>query len=226
MARCEVQTVNMLAIETATPILSVAVTVGGRVFERRVEDPAARAEGVLELLRGLLTEAETSLAALDVIAFGRGPGSFTGLRVAAAIAQGLAYAQDLPVIPISSLAALAQEAVGTDILAAIDARRDEVYYGFFTRSANGLVEPVGAEAVDAPASIPLPTGRVYKAVGSGFDHYWQALHERPGLSYEAHKAPNARAILMLAQASFERGAWVNAAQALPIYLRDNVVQGS
>lgn len=216
----------MLAIETATPVLSVAVTVGGLVFERRVEDPVARAENVLDLVRVLFKEAETSLAALDVIAFGRGPGSFTGLRVAAAIAQGLAYAKDLPVVPISSLAALAQEAAGTDIVAAIDARRDEVYYGVFTRSTDGLVEPVGAEGVAVPALIPWPTARVYQAVGSGFDHYRETLPERSGLSYEAHKAPSARAILMLAQAAFDRGAWVTPAQALPVYLRDNVAQGS
>ena len=216
----------MLAIETATPILSVAVEVGGRVFERRVEDPAARAEGVLDLLRILLNEAETKLAALDAIAFGRGPGSFTGLRVAAAIAQGLAYAQGLPVVPVSSLAALAQEAAGDDILAAIDARRDEVYYGFFTRSENGLVEPLGAEAIGRPASIRLAQDRVYRGVGSGFDHYPEEMQARHGLSYEAHKAPSALAVLILAQAAFERGAWVNPAQALPIYLRDNVVQGA
>ncbi len=216
----------MLAIETATPIVSVALTVGGRVFERCVEDPAARAEDVLELLQVLLNEAETSLVALDAIAFGRGPGSFTGLRVAAAIAQGLAYAQGLPVVPISSLAALAQEATGDDILAAIDARRDEVYYGFFTRSENGLVEPVGAEALGPPALVRLPEGRAYRGIGSGFDHYLQELHVRHGVSYDAHKAPGARAILRLAHAAFERGAWVDAAQALPIYLRDNVAQGA
>lgn len=217
---------NMLAIETATPILSVALEVGGRVFERRVEDPAARAEGVLEILRVLLNEAETSLAAMEAIAFGRGPGSFTGLRVAAAIAQGLAYSQGLPVVPISSLAALAQEAAGDDILAAIDARRDEVYYGFFTRSKNGLVELVGAEALGPPALVRLPEGRVYQGIGSGFDHYPEELHRDCGLSYEAHKAPSARAVLRLAQAVFERGAWVAAAKALPVYLRDHVVQGA
>ena len=218
--------VNMLAIETATPILSVALEVGGRVFERRVEDPAARAEGVLELLRVLLDEAETSLAAMEAIAFGRGPGSFTGLRVAAAIAQGLAYSQGLPVVPISSLAALAQEAAGDDILAAIDARRDEVYYGFFTRSKNGLVELVGAEALGSPALVQVPPGRVYQGLGSGFDHYPQEWHRDQGLSYEAHKAPSACAVLRLAQGVFERGAWVAAAKALPVYLRDNVVQGA
>jgi len=214
---------NILAIETATPVASVAVKAGDRIFERRLEDPAARAEGVLDLLGSLLLEAEVDLGAIEAIAFGRGPGSFTGLRVAAAVAQGLAYAKGLPVIPISSLAALAQEAPGTEILAAIDARRDEIYYGFFRRSDEGLVEPVGPERVGLPSSISRPGG-AYMGVGSGFDRYAGLLRELCGIPYEPHKMPGARAVVVLAERAFMQGAWVTPSHALPVYLRDDVAR--
>ncbi|MHB8252308.1 MAG: tRNA (adenosine(37)-N6)-threonylcarbamoyltransferase complex dimerization subunit type 1 TsaB [Acidiferrobacter sp.] len=214
---------NILAIETATPVASVAVQVGGRVFARFIQDPAARAEGVLDLLRVVLAEAQTELGTMEAIAFGRGPGSFTGLRVAAAVAQGLAYAKGLPVIPISSLAALAQESSGTEILAAIDARRDEIYYGFFRRSEGGLVEAVGPERLGPPSSLTRPHG-AYVGVGSGFDHYAEILREYCAIPYEPQKVPSARAVVALAERAFVRGAWVTPSEALPVYLRDDVAK--
>ncbi|HUW99130.1 MAG TPA: tRNA (adenosine(37)-N6)-threonylcarbamoyltransferase complex dimerization subunit type 1 TsaB [Acidiferrobacter sp.] len=214
---------KILAIETATPIASVAVKIGDRLFERRLADPAARAEGVLDLLRALLADTGLDLGAIDVIAFGRGPGSFTGLRVAAAVAQGLAYARGLPVIPISSLAALAQQAQGTEILAAIDARRDEVYYGLFHRAEDGLVEPVGPEGLGPPASLERPQGACI-GIGNGFDHYAAILRARCDIPYESHKVPGAQAIAVLAERAFRRGEQVIPSRALPVYLRDDVAK--
>ena len=214
---------KILAIETATPIASVAIKMGDHILERRLQDPAARAEGVLDLLRDLLAEAGVGLDAMEAIAFGRGPGSFTGLRVAAAVAQGLAYAKGLAVIPVSSLAALAQEATGIEILAAMDARRDEIYYGLFRRSKEGLVEAVGPERLGPPSSIQRPEG-AYVGVGSGFDHYPELRGGSCGMSYEPHRVPSARSVAVLAEAVYRRGGWVTPMQALPVYLRDDVAK--
>lgn len=214
---------NVLAIETATACVSVALKKGETVYEHSVRDAAARAETVLELLRALCAETGTGMGAIDVVAFGRGPGSFTGLRVAAAVAQGLAYPRDLPVIPISSLAALAQEAPGRRVLAALDARRDEVYYGCFRRAANGLVVAAGGERVGSPAGVSCEMG-VDRAVGSGVDQY--ADHFPPALvqAREPGRVPTARAVLALGVEAYNRGAWVHACDALPVYLRDDVAK--
>ena len=214
---------NLLAIETATPFVSVALKKDGVVSERGLQDVAARAETVLDLLRALCAETGCDLAAIDAIAFGRGPGSFTGLRVAAAVAQGLAYPRDLPVIPVSSLAALAQEAPGRRVLAALDARRDEVYYGFYTRQAQGLVAPCGDERVGPPAGVVCPPD-LDIAVGSGIDHYRDLFGGALPPLCEPGRAPTARAVLALAEEAYGRGAFVRAGAAVPVYLRDDVVQ--
>ncbi len=214
---------NVLAIETATNAVSVALKKGEVVCERAARDTVARAETVLDLLRALCAETDTGLDAIDAIAFGRGPGSFTGLRVAAAVAQGLAYPRDLPVIPISSLAALAQEAPGRRVLAALDARRDEVYYGCFRREDNGLVVPLGEEQVAAPALVFCPEG-VDLVVGSGADQYGD--HFPPALAQvrDRGRVPTARGVLALGVEAYGRGAWVRACDALPVYLRDDVAK--
>ncbi len=212
---------NLLAVETTSAFVSVALKIDGVVHERGLRDSAARAETVLDLLRGLCADLRCDLGAVDVIAFGRGPGSFTGLRVAAAMAQGLAYARDLPVVPVSSLAALAQEAPGRQVLAALDARRDEVYYGFYRREATGLVVTCGEEHVGPPGRVVCPPGTDC-AVGSGIDHYTGRFGETlPELRF-AGRSPTARAVLALAEDAYEHAAFVRACAAVPVYLRDDV----
>ncbi|MHB1512899.1 MAG: tRNA (adenosine(37)-N6)-threonylcarbamoyltransferase complex dimerization subunit type 1 TsaB [Acidiferrobacter sp.] len=214
---------NVLAIETATASVSVALGKGETVYERHVRDATARAETVLDLLRALCAETETRLEAIDAIAFGRGPGSFTGLRVAAAVAQGLAYPRDLPVIPVSSLAALAQGAPGRRILAALDARRDEVYYGCFRRADNGLVVPEADEQVGPPDCVSCAMG-VDIAVGSGVDQYVDRFLPALVQTRDPGRVPTASAVLALSLEAYARGAWVHACDALPVYLRDDVAQ--
>ncbi len=214
---------NLLAIETASAFVSVAVKIDGVVHEAGLRDVAARAETVLDLLRALCADIRCDLGAIDAIAFGRGPGSFTGLRVAAAVAQGLAYARRLPVVPVSSLAALAQEAPGQQVLAALDARRDEVYYGFYRREATGLVQACGAEQVAAPEQVVCPAGTDC-AVGSGIDHYLDRFGKTLPKSRIFGCSPTARAVLALAEDAYERGAFVQACAAVPVYVRDDVAQ--
>lgn len=212
---------NVLAIETATPIASVALKVDGKMWDRRVSDASARAQTVLELVRTLFRETKTDLRVIDAVAFGRGPGSFTGLRIAAAVTQGLAYPRGLPVIPVSSLAALAQEAQGDRVVAALDARRDEIYYGLFVRGAAGLVAPVGCERLAPPSLLRVPE-EGYVGVGSGFEQYAEILATSCPISFECHKVPTASAVLMLAEEAFGCGQFVTACEASPVYLRDDV----
>ncbi len=214
---------NVLAIETATACVSVALKRGEMIYERQVRDAAARAETVLDLLRALCADTDTGWEMIDAIAFGRGPGSFTGLRVAAAVAQGLAYPRDLPVIPVSSLAALAQGAPGQRVLAALDARREEVYYGYFRRADNGLVLAEGDEQVAPPERVACMAG-VECAVGSGVDQYADRFSPALMRGRDPGRVPTASAVLALGLEAYGRGAWVRACDALPVYLRDDVAQ--
>src|SRR5215472_11314278 len=144
---------TLIAIETATESCSAALLHHGALIERSELAPRRHAELILPMIEALLAEAGVARRQLDGIAVGRGPGAFTGVRLAISVAQGLALGLDVPVVPVSSLAALAQEtpATGADlpILAVIDARMGEVYAGTFRRAANGLVEPTGPESVGA-----------------------------------------------------------------------------
>jgi len=185
------------------------------------------------MIEDLLAEAGVSRRQIDVIAVGRGPGAFTGVRLAISVAQGLALGLDVPVVPVSSLAALAQEATsepGSPILSVIDARMGEVYAGVFRRAANGLVELVGNETV-SPASQWTPPAEFagwaqkWSVVGSGWDAYRDALSTRlPGVPIFADGAryPQARAIARLAAPQFAAGRGVAPEFALPVYLRDKV----
>ncbi|HSM96415.1 MAG TPA: tRNA (adenosine(37)-N6)-threonylcarbamoyltransferase complex dimerization subunit type 1 TsaB, partial [Rhizomicrobium sp.] len=139
---------NIIAIETATEACSAALSVDGRIMERSEIAPRRHAELILPMIEALLAEAGIVRTQLHAIAVGRGPGAFTGVRLAISVAQGLVLALDIPIVPVSSLAALAQDApdAGASILAVIDARMGEVYTGAFRRCADGLVEAIGEES--------------------------------------------------------------------------------
>ncbi len=214
---------NILAIEAATSVISVAIETGDTIHERVLTGPAARAEELLRLVQEVLAAAGVGLEAVQGVAFGRGPGAFTGLRMAAAIAQGLAYPRGWPVAPVSSLAALAEEAPGDAILAALDARRDEVYAGVFRRRPDGLVHLVGRATLSSPEAVRVPED-VSVGVGSGCDHYGSRMRAC-ALTFVPGCVPRARAIARLAQPLFRDGLSVPAAAALPVYLRDDVADG-
>lgn len=215
---------KLLAFDTATEACTVMICSDGTSYER-VEYGQRRAERLLVLVDEVLAEAGLALSRLDAIAFGRGPGSFTGLRISAAVAQGLAFGADLPVVPVSSLAALAQGADASRVLAAVDARMQQVYWAAYERGADGLVELRGAEVVVAPTAVPLPAGAGWVGAGSGWDRYAPALQARLGACvqhWQANCYPQARGVAALGAAAFNAGKAVGPEQALPVYIRDNV----
>ena len=175
----------IVAIETSTECCSAALLRDGAVLERSELAPRRHAALILPMIESLLDEAGVSRRGLDAVAVGRGPGAFTGVRLAISVAQGLALGLDIPVIPISSLAALAQDAPPGDasILAVIDARMGEIYAGAFRRTSDGLVESLGAESVSPAGMLVLPdvskyTNGQWSVVGSGWAAYHDALTDR------------------------------------------------
>jgi tRNA threonylcarbamoyladenosine biosynthesis protein TsaB len=222
---------RLLAIETSTPACSAALWVDGDVLERYALAPRQHAVLMLPMIESLLLEAGITVAQLDAIAFGRGPGSFTGVRIAASVVQGIAFAADLPVVPVSTLAVLALGGMrATDarqVMAALDARKGEVYWGCYTESADGTVSLQGSECVCAPADIPCPEGSDWVGAGSGWEAYGESLMQRAGgqiirvlPDFEPHAADVAR----LGYHDYRQGSMVSAAAAVPVYLRNNVAQ--
>ena len=225
-----VLTIKLLAIETATEACSAAVWYDGQVCERY--ELAARAQGrlILGMVDAVLAEAGLTLQQLDGLAFGRGPGAFTGVRIATGVIQGLAFGADLPVAPVSSLAALAQGAqrqfAAKRVIATLDARMHEIYWGAYACDATGLMIEAGAERVGKVQTLHLPAGTWF-GVGSGFVAYDAELRARMGgaLSGVAPDClPQAHDVATLGAAVLARGGGVSAEQALPIYLRDNIAQ--
>jgi tRNA threonylcarbamoyladenosine biosynthesis protein TsaB len=168
---------------------------------------------------------------LDCLAFGQGPGSFTGLRIASGVAGGIAFAAKIPVIPISSLAILAQAAYAeygaNKVLAAIDARMSEIYWGHYVIDKQGVMQCEDIEIVCAPDKISLPSSGNWYGVGNGWGTYANTLMAKLGETvpeYQSEIYPQARSMIPLALAAFKGGQIVNAEEALPVYLRDQVVK--
>jgi len=218
---------NLLAIETATEACSVALLHGEALIDRSEMAPRRHAELVLPMAEDLLAEAGIVRKQLDAIAVGQGPGAFTGVRLAISVAQGLALALDIPVVPVSSLAALAMQAPHdrAAILAAIDARREEIYMGAFRFDADGLVEPLDRERVLAAFALELPEAEAWNVLGTGWAAYGSAIRERlplPPRWADGDRYPQARDVARLAAPLFAAGKGVPPEQALPVYLRDKV----
>ena len=221
---------KILAIDTATEACSAALSIDGETASRFEVAPRRHTELLLPMVDELLAEAGIALSALDAIAFGRGPGSFTGVRIATATAQGIAYSADLPVAPVSTLAAIAQAAMDERdvpaVACAVDARMGEVYWATFRRDADGLAALEGEERVLPPAAVPLlDAGIPWHGAGSGWEAYHDALIERLGAApatLDARALPHAATIARLAAAAFKRGETVPPAEALPVYLRNRV----
>jgi tRNA threonylcarbamoyladenosine biosynthesis protein TsaB len=173
--------VRVLAIDTATENCSAALLIDGRVRSREIEMDRGHAERILPMVDDLLTEAGLTLHDLDAIAFGRGPGSFTGVRLAVTVTQGLAFGSNRGVVPVSDLRAVAQRAFRQDatltrVLVCNDARMSEVYWACFERGGDGLARLEGEEHVSKPSDVKLPPGwSTVTAVGRGFIAYAEAL---------------------------------------------------
>jgi len=223
---------KLLAIETATEACSAALYVDGSVSARYEVAPRRHTQLILPMCDTLIAEAGITLSQLDAIAFGRGPGSFTGLRIAAGVVQGVAFAWDLPVLPVSTLATVAQEAMhvhdSPNILATIDARMKELYWGYYRRDVEGLAHLCSAEGVGRPEKMPIMSGSWFGA-GTGWRAHPDALKSRIGESLiGCHESllPKAQYAIPLARALYDRGGAVTASQAVPVYLRDNVAKKS
>ncbi|KGI78642.1 tRNA (adenosine(37)-N6)-threonylcarbamoyltransferase complex dimerization subunit type 1 TsaB [Oleiagrimonas soli] len=218
---------NILALETATESCSVALLRGDALFERSELAPRRHAELALPMAEAVLAEAGLARADVDGIAVGRGPGSFTGVRLAVSLAQGLALALELPVVTVSSLAALAMEAPQDDapVTAVIDARMGEIYAASFERDADGLLKPCGEEVVCPPDLWqPALTLDACHVVGTGWGVYGEGLAARLGTprSTDADRYPQARHVARLAAPRFAAGDTLTPEQVLPVYLRDKV----
>lgn len=214
---------NLLAIDTATEQCSAAVLIDGEIIEHHVLTARSHAELLLPMVEAVLAEAGMNMTNLDGIAFGRGPGAFTGVRIAAGVAQGLGLGSGLPVVGISNLAAVAQPlaAPGEEVLVCMDARMNEVYWGLFRGQENGLVIPASVEQVSPPMAISLVVSPA-RAGGTGFRAYPELAARFAGLRIDDDALPSARAIARLAAASFAAGLGRPAAEAIPVYLRDQV----
>jgi tRNA threonylcarbamoyladenosine biosynthesis protein TsaB len=221
---------RLLALDTATERCSAALWIDGVVRSREAARAGSASELILCLIEELLAESGGALASLDAIAFGRGPGAFTGVRLAAGVAQGLAFAAGLPVLPVSDLAALAHQALKrarapARALVCQDARMGEVYWGCFER-LGGVARLSGLEAVGVPASVRLPvqwTGSPCCAAGSGFEtyHVLAGLPEIDSSCLWPTLRPQALEIAELAVA-VGLAAAVPPEQGIPVYLRDEV----
>jgi len=217
--------VKLLALDTATEACSAAVLVGGGVLERYELAPRRHAALILPMIEAVLADAGLGAMQLDAVAFGRGPGAFTGVRVAVGIAQSIAFAADLPVVPVSTLAALAlgagRETGQARIAAALDARMGEIYWGAYAVT-DQTAEPLSEECVCPPADASAPAGDWF-GVGSGWAAHAAILGQRLAVSgWLGERYPRAGDIARLAADPARRIAWVSAELALPVYLRNEV----
>lgn len=220
---------RILALETATEACSAALYLDGEVQERFELAPRRHAELILTMVEELLARAGLALKELDALAFGRGPGAFTSLRIAAGVVQGLALGAGLPVVPVSTLAALALEVFAESqadyALVALDARMGEVYWGVYRRDG----QAVGEETLVPPDQVPVPPKAPGIGIGSGWKVHGEALCRRVGdplLGVWPERLPRASAVARLATEMFAKGKAVAPEQALPVYLRDRVAVAS
>lgn len=216
---------TLLALDTATEACSVAVLHDGKVLSHYEVIPRLHAQKLLPMIKQIMADVGAPLSAIDAIAFGRGPGAFTGVRIAIGVVQGLAFGLDRPVLPVSNLAVLAQGAHrlqgAAQVAAAIDARMDEVYWGCYG-AVDGEMRLLGEEAVLAPEQVALPEGAIGSWFGAGTGWgYAERLAVIPQ-GFDAGALPHAQDLLTLARGAWARGEAVAADLAQPVYLRDKV----
>ena len=221
---------KILALDTATETCSVALMVDDKVYSRSEFAPRDHTKKILPMVDEVLKEAGLTLSDLDALAFGRGPGSFTGVRIGIGIAQGLAFGADLPMIGISTLKTMAQGAYrksgATSVATAIDARMSEVYWGRFERQEDGDWSEVDNECVIPPtvlAEQTQPDEKAWVKAGTGWDAYSEELKPMPlTLTDSEILYPESEDIVFLAQFEWAKGNTSPVEEASPVYLRDTV----
>jgi tRNA threonylcarbamoyladenosine biosynthesis protein TsaB len=218
---------QILAIDTSTEFLSLALWLDGIVLSRDILAGQTHSQQILPTLRALLDEANIELKALDGIAFGAGPGSFTGLRIACGVAQGLAFGANLPVVGVSTLQALAQQSGAEKVVACLDARMGEIYHAAYEKQ-NGEWLEVSAPALFKPKDVPKVIGVDWVGVGTGWlvypdvlqTVYGEQLREMPAPDHHSH--PTATSVAEISLPTFEAGLARPAHEAAPIYIRNKV----
>ena len=215
---------QLLAIDTSTEYCSAALWLDGEIHTRRTLAGQQHSSLLLPMVDELLREAGMALRQLDGIAYGAGPGSFTGLRIACAVTQGLALGADLPVVGVSTLESIAQQTGAGQVLTVLDARMAEVYWAAYRRDGEGW-QAVSEPQLALPESVAVPAGGEWVGAGNGFAALGAVL--RPRLAAALARIddtlmPDAAAMAPLAARAFERGEGMDAALAAPIYLRDKV----
>ncbi len=226
---------KILAIDTATEACSAALYIDGEIKTYYQLAPRQHSRLILKMIDDLLREAGLSITQIDAIAFGRGPGSFMGLRIAAGVVQGIAFAHDIPVIQISTLKAIAQRACQQtqykDILVAIDARMDEVYWAVYSLTEQQW-QLTGEEQVISPDKVQLPKtllqqNKTWIGAGTGWASYADRLLANATVTVQQTLPdclPSAEVIATLAVPEFNAGNTIIAAEAIPVYLRNDVAK--
>ncbi|MFT7683173.1 MAG: tRNA threonylcarbamoyladenosine biosynthesis protein TsaB [Moritella dasanensis] len=223
---------NILALDTSTENCSAALSINGEILVREFESPREHTKRILPMVDSLLSEAGIKLTDLDALAFGRGPGSFTGVRIGTGIAQGLAFGSDLPMLPISTLAAMAQGAHrlhnATDVLPAIDARMGEIYFAQYKLNESGVMTLVGNEMVITADELVAnfnQSEQAFYTLGTGWATYAEqlaALNVANLTACEGIQFPTSHDMLAIAAADFANGKAVTVEEAMPVYVRDTV----
>ncbi|MCL6417137.1 tRNA (adenosine(37)-N6)-threonylcarbamoyltransferase complex dimerization subunit type 1 TsaB [Aestuariirhabdus sp. Z084] len=217
---------TILAFDTSTEACSVALDIDGDRISNWELVPRQHSEKILPMIDSVLADAGISINVVDALAFGRGPGAFTGVRIATAIVQGLAFAADKPVVPVSTLAALAQQGVrrfqAEHILASIDARMDEVYWAAYSLTDGVLQTRVHEQVTPPETVVSLEALDECFGIGTGWS-YCERIPLNPQ-KVVADAYPHAEDIVALAGDAFARGEAVSAEFALPVYLRDKVAK--
>jgi tRNA threonylcarbamoyladenosine biosynthesis protein TsaB len=220
---------KILALDTATENCSAALWINGSLLQREAEAERGHAELILTMIDELLKESATRLSDLTAVAFGRGPGSFTGVRLAASVTQGLAFGAGVPVVPVSDLRAVAQRVATQYVLVCNDARMQEVYWGCFEQGPDGLMQPTGDERVNKPSEVNLPlawAGKNIAGAGRGFAAY-TLLQERLAdqlSNIEPAVLPRAREVVLLAVEEVRGGRLQPPESAVPTYIRNDVAK--
>ena len=215
---------NILAFDTSTEYLSLALLKGSETFNYDCNAGQTHSQIILPQIQAMLDKANLQLSDLQCIAFGAGPGSFTGVRIAAGVAQGLGFGTNLPVVSVCTLLALAEASSADKVIACLDARMGEVYHAAYEKIDDTwrcIIEP----GLYKPDAVPTIEGAGWVGAGSGWQTYAEqlsAVYVEQLQSTQPHQLPSSAAILKLALPIFVKGEAKQASEAMPIYIRNRV----